>query len=138
MKEMTLKLAKLLSEGIMTYAATKNMKVVVAVVNSQGRPILAEVMDGAFLLSYEVAMKKAYTCAAVKMSTEELGKSVKAGGALEGLHDDRLIFFGGGEPLVVGGEVIGGLGVSGGTVKEDTDLGKFGVRLFEELIKTMA
>ena len=135
MKEITLKIAKALSEAIMGYAQSKNMKVVVAVCNSQGRPVCAEVMDGAFIISYEVAMKKAYTSVAVKMSTEKLGKSVKSGGALEGLHDDRLIFFGGGEPLVVDGEVIGGLGVSGGTVKEDTELGKFGAKFFEEILK---
>lgn len=132
-KKITLKLAKALSEGIRLYAEKAGMKVVVAVCNSQGRIITVDVMDDAFLISYDVATKKAYTAVAVKMSTSALGKAIKEGGVLEGFHNSELIFFGGGEPLMVGGEIVGGLGVSGGTVEEDENLGKFGAKLFEEL-----
>ena len=134
-KKITLQLAKALSEGIRIHAEELGMKVVVAVCNSQGRIITVDVMDDAFLVSYDVATKKAYTAVAVKMSTSALGEATKEGGALEGFHSDELIFFGGGEPLKIDGEIVGGLGVSGGTVDEDERLGKFGVKLFEALIR---
>ena len=136
-EKITLKTAQALSEGVRRYAESLGKSVVVAVCNSQGRIITVDVMDGAFLVSFDVATKKAYTSVAVKMSTARLGEEVKPGGALEGLHSDELIFFGGGEPLKVGDEVIGGLGVSGGTVKEDTDFAAFGAKLFEELYKML-
>ena len=135
MKTFGLELAKELSEGIRIYAKEKGVKVVVAVCDRAGNPVTVDVMDGAFIISYEVAMKKAYTSVGVKMSTEELGKAVKAGGVLEGLHDDRLIFFGGGAPLYIDGELVGGFGVSGGTVEEDSGFARFGVELFKEIIK---
>ena len=136
-EKITLKMAQALGEGIRRYAETLGKSVVVAVCNSQGRIITVEVMDGAFLVSYDVATKKAYTSVAVKMTTARLGEEVKPGGALEGLHSDKLIFFGGGAPLFADGEVIGGLGVSGGTVKEDTAFAEFGAKLFDELYKIL-
>ena len=136
-EKITLKMAQALSEGVRRYAETLGKNVVVAVCNSQGRIITVDVMDGAFLVSYDVATKKAYTSVAVKMSTARLGEEVKPGRALEGLNSDQLIFFGGGEPLFAGEEVIGGLGVSGGIVKEDTDFAVFGAKLFAELCKLM-
>ncbi|MBQ7643052.1 MAG: heme-binding protein [Clostridia bacterium] len=135
MERINLSLAKTLSEAIRRLAEQKGMKIVVAVCDPSGAPVLSEVMDGAFIISYEVALKKSYTCVAVKMSTAALGKAVKAGGKLEGLHDDRLVFFGGGEPLYVGDKLVGGLGVSGGTVEEDTFLASFGAEFFKELTK---
>ncbi|MBR1868214.1 MAG: heme-binding protein [Clostridia bacterium] len=135
MNKLNLKLAKSLSEGIRIYAESKGVNVVVAVCNAEGNPITVDVMDGAFIISYQVAMKKAYTSVGVKMSTEDLGNAVKKGGVLEGLHDERLIFFGGGAPLYIDGELVGGFGVSGGTVEEDSGFAKFGVELFKQLIK---
>ena len=133
-KDVTLEQAKLLSEGIRKFAAEKGMKIVVAVANSQGRPVSVEVMDGAFLVSYEVAAKKAYTSVAVKMSTAKLAEEVEKGKSLYGLQTvDQLIYLGGGEPLILNGQIVGGVGVSGGTAAEDTDLGAFAARLFTEL-----
>ena len=133
-KDVTLQQAKLLSEGVRRFAAEKGMKIVVAVANSQGRPVSVEVMDGAFLVSYEVAAKKAYTSVAVKMSTAKLQEEVEKGNSLYGLQTvDQLIYLGGGEPLVLNGQIVGGVGVSGGTAAEDTDLGAFAARLFTEL-----
>ena len=108
-KDVTLQQAKLLSEGVRRFAAEKGMKIVVAVANSQGRPVSVEVMDGAFLVSYEVAAKKAYTSVAVKMSTAKLQEEVEKGNSLYGLQTvDQLIYLGGGEPLVLNGQIVGG------------------------------
>lgn len=127
--------AKTLSEGVRTYAASVGKSVVVAVVNSEGRPITVDVMDGAFLVSFDVALKKAYTSVAVKMSTADLGKAVQPGGALFGFNEGGLVYFGGGEPLIRGGAMVGGLGVSGGTAEEDGAIAAFGAKFFEEMVK---
>ena len=90
--------------------------------------------DGAFLVSYEVAVKKAYTAVAVKMSTMELNQLVQPGGTFYGLQSlEGMVTFGGGVPITVGGVIIGGLGVSGGTGEEDHALCAYGLSVFDSL-----
>lgn len=101
-------------------AAELGKEFVFAVVNSEGNLILEEKMDKAILASIDIALKKAYTSAALKMPTSELAELVKPGGSLYGLHaDSKYVVFGGGYPLELNGEIVGAVGVSGGTVKED-------------------
>ena len=95
-------------------------------------------MDDAFLVSYDVATKKAYTSVAVKMSTMELSKIAQPGQTFYGvdkLDGGKIIIFGGGIPLKVDGKIVGGLGISGGTGEQDHDLALFGEAAFQELIK---
>ena len=73
-------------------------------------------MDGAFLVSFDVATKKAYTSVAVKMSTKELSVLAQPGGTFYGvdkMDNGKIVIFGGGVPLKVGDTIIGGLGISG-------------------------
>ncbi|WP_319200972.1 cob(I)yrinic acid a,c-diamide adenosyltransferase [uncultured Ilyobacter sp.] len=101
-------------------AAEMGKDFVFAVVNSEGNLILEEKMDNAILASTDIALKKAYTSAALKMPTSELADLVKPGGSLYGLHaDSKYVVFGGGYPLEFEGKIIGAVGVSGGTVEED-------------------
>jgi len=101
-------------------AAELGKDFVFAVVNSEGNLILEEKMDNAILASTDIALKKAYTSAALKMPTSELADLVKPGASLYGLHSDsKYVVFGGGYPLELKGEVVGAVGVSGGTVEED-------------------
>ena len=79
---------------------------VLAVVNSEGNLILEEKMDNAILASIEIALKKAYTAAALKIETSELAKLVQPNGSLYGLHTDRrYVVFGGGSLLKRNGEM---------------------------------
>ena len=79
--------------------------------------------------------KMTLSLARIKMSTAKLAEEVKSGGSLEGLDTrDGLIFLGGGAPLVAGGKVIGGIGISGGTAKEDTAYAETAVKIFNEII----
>ena len=133
-KEINLEKARELSKRVRQRAKEIGLNAVVAVANANGRPILVEVMDDAYLVSFDVAIKKAYTSAAVKMSTQKLSEEVKDGGSLKGLEsEEQLIYLGGGEPLKVGWEVVGAIGVSGGTAKEDSELALYGAKVFEEL-----
>ena len=133
-KEITLEKARALAQKVREKAEEIGLKAVVAISNSQGRPILVEVMDDAYLVSFDVAIKKAYTSAAVKMSTARLCSEVKVEGSLKGLETEQsLIFLGGGEPLKVGWEVVGAIGVSGGTAEQDSKLALYAAKQFEYL-----
>ena len=104
---------------------------VLAVVNSEGNLILEEKMDNAIFASIEIALKKAYTAAALKIETSELAKLVQPNGSLYGLHtDQRYVVFGGGSLLKKNGEIVGAVGVSGGTVDEDMTIARACVEAF--------
>lgn len=126
--------AKRLCEEIEKHAAAEGRRVVIAVTNTAGAPIAVHVMDGAYLVSFDVAIKKAYSAVAVKMPTIELGALVADGGTFQGL--DRitdLCTFGGGVPLYRGNVLAGGLGISGGTGEEDHALCEYALRVFRDL-----
>ena len=136
-KGITLEKAKQLIEKVEAYAAGKGIPAVIAICSPDGHPVAVHVMDGAFLVSFDVAIKKAYTAAAVKMSTLELGKLVQPGGTFQGLDKvqrDTMVFFGGGIPLKAGDTLIGALGVSGGSGEQDHDLAAYGLRILAEIL----
>lgn len=134
---MTLSLAKELIEAIEQKAKEQGMKVVIAVADQSARPVAVHSMDDAYIASFDIALHKAYTSASLKMSTQVLGDLSGPGQPLYGIqhtNGGKIVIFGGGEPLEEQGTVIGALGVSGGTAKEDTDLAAYGKRMFEEVI----
>jgi cob(I)alamin adenosyltransferase len=133
-KVLDLERAKRIIEAVETHAREQGKRAVIAVCNSEGNPVAGHVMDGAFLVSYEVAVKKAYTAVAVKMSTMELSALCQPGGTFYGLQAlDKVITFGGGVPLYADGVIVGGLGVSGGTGEEDHELALFGAAVMAAL-----
>lgn len=126
--------AKRLIEEVEKYAEQQGKKAVIAVCNAEGNPIAVHVMDGAFLVSYEVAMRKAYTSVAVKMSTMELSKIAQPGQTFYGLAQlEKMVIFGGGVPLTENGRIIGGLGISGGTGEEDHALCEYALSVFDKI-----
>lgn len=119
-------------------AAAMGVNAVVAVADAGGNPLSVDCMDDAFIASYDIAVNKAYTAVALKMSTAELAALAAPGGSLYGIqftNQNRIVIFGGGQPLRIGDGIVGGLGVSGGTAEQDTFLGEFGRRVFDELVK---
>lgn len=136
--KITLDQAKRLIEVIEEEAKRRNMQAVIAVCGPDGNPIAVHVMDGAFLVSFDVAVKKAYTSVAVKMSTMELNALAQPGGTFYGLdkmEGGNIIIFGGGIPIKVGENIIGGLGVSGGTGEQDHSLAEYGISKLAEICK---
>ena len=133
-KVMDLGMAKQVIAAVEEQAKAQGKHAVIAVSNAEGNPIAVHVMDGAFLVSYEVAVKKAYTAVAVKMSTMDLSALCQPGGTFYGLQAlDKVITFGGGIPLYRDGVIVGGLGVSGGTGEEDHALAEYGAAVFQSL-----
>lgn len=124
--------AKALTEKIEKEAERRGKKAVIAICNEQGNPISVHVMDGAYLVSFDVAVKKAYTAVALKMPTIKLAELVKPGATFYGLSGDKIITIGGGVPLERDGKVIGGLGVSGGTGEEDNSLCEYALSVFDK------
>lgn len=99
--------------------------VVVAVVDAAGLPVVLHRMTGSLLASIDIAANKAWSSAAFRKTTAELGELAAAGGPLPGLADGnagRVVLFGGGVPLFDADRLLGGFGVSGGTVEEDIDI----------------
>ncbi|CAB3393563.1 GlcG/HbpS family heme-binding protein [Kyrpidia spormannii] len=94
----------------------------VAIADAGGNLLAFLRMEGAPLLSGEIARNKAYTAAAFGKATGEWYDFIKDEPALlHGIvHTDRLVIFGGGLPLFYGDHLLGGIGCSGGSAEEDT------------------
>ena len=115
-------------------AKEMNLSAVFTIVNSEGNLIIEERMDNAILVSIDVAYKKAYTAAALKLNTEDLTALVQPGAMFYGLQSDpKYIVFGGGMLLKVNGKIVGAVGVSGGTAQEDIEIAKACVEAFETI-----
>ena len=100
----------------------------VAVADRAGHLVAFGRMDGAPLLSAQIAQDKAYTVSAFGLPTHQWWDLVREEPAL--LHGivktDRLIIFGGGVPLTRGGETVGAVGVSGGSSGQDHQIAAAG------------
>ena len=96
----------------------------IAVVDA-GAHLLAFVrMDGAILASIDISVGKATTAVLMNMPTSELYDLAQPGAPLYGIEttNGNLVVFGGGIPLVLDDEVVGAVGVSGGSVEQDVDV----------------
>jgi len=134
LSKMTLAVARELIRATQTKARDIGVKAVVAVSDAGGNPIAVECMDDAFLASYDIAVNKAYTVAALKMPTSRLAELAKPGGSLYGIQNTnggRIVIFGGGEVLETSAGIIGGIGVSGGSAEQDTLLGRYAKEYFQ-------
>lgn len=123
--DVTLEMAKQLIAAVEQRAAQMGVHAVIAVANKGANPVAVHCMDQSFIASYEIAFNKAYTCAALKMPTTRLKTLAQPGGELYGIqhtNNGRIVIFGGGIPIMVNGQCIGGLGVSGGSEEQDTAL----------------
>lgn len=106
--------------------------VVFAAVDEGGNLMLLQRMEGALLGSVDVAAGKAYTACAFKMPTHVLGKEARPDGSLYAIDTSapgKIVLFGGGFPYEVDGKVVGGIGISGGTVEQDMAIARYALNL---------
>lgn len=99
-----------------------NTRMDIAVVDAGGNLKTFARMDGAWLGSIDISIRKARTARWFDMNTGEIGKLSQPGGPLFGIEHSNggLITFPGGVPLKNGkGEIVGAIGVSGSTVDDD-------------------
>ena len=123
-----------LCKVVIMKAREQGIKVVAAVCDNGGNLLSLKRDDDAFIASIDIAINKAFTSTSLKMSTEQVGKLSQPGASLYGLqytNSGKIVIFGGGVTLTVNGEIVGALGVSGGSAEQDTALAEFGKKIFE-------
>src|SRR5580698_2081276 len=94
----------------------------VAVADEGGNLVAHVRMDGAWLGSVDISIKKAFTSRAFDIATKDLATHSQSGNQFFGIHasnDGKIMIFAGGIPLKQGGKVIGAIGVSGGSGDQD-------------------
>ncbi|QHS51340.1 heme-binding protein [Edaphobacter sp. 12200R-103] len=105
----------------------------VAVVDEGGNLLAFERMANAWLGSIDISIKKAWTSRAFDIETQDLAKHSQSGDQFFGIHvsnDCKVMIFAGGIPLKKDGKVVGGVGVSGGSGKQDQTVAEAGAAAF--------
>lgn len=123
-----LELAKKMAEKAQHKASELKVPIVFSVVDEGGNLLLMHRMEGSLLASVDISINKAYTALSLKMPTDKLAALVQPGGALYGIqssNNNRIVTFGGGLPIECDNKVIGGIGVSGGTVEQDMEVAQY-------------
>ncbi len=102
----------------------------IAVVDAGGQLIAHVRMDGAWMGSVDISIKKAWTSRAFDIQTKDLGDNSQPGQQFYGIdasNGGKVMIFAGGIPLSSDGVVVGGLGVSGGSGEQDQSVAEAGV-----------
>lgn len=101
----------------------------IAVADAGGNLVAHVRMDGAWLGSIDISINKAFTARAFDIQTKDLAENAQPGQQFYGIHASnggRIMIFAGGIPLTSGGEVVGAVGVSGGTGDQDQAVAEAG------------
>ncbi len=125
----TLEEAKRVIEAAEKKATEIGQPMDIAVVDAGGNLKAFARMDGAWLGSIDISVRKARTARYFDLPTEELGELSQPGGPLYGIEvsNGGLITFPGGLPLLgTDGAAIGAIGVSGSTVEDDQAVAEAG------------
>jgi uncharacterized protein GlcG (DUF336 family) len=134
----TLEEAKRMVNAAEVEALSQGQPMNIAVVDSGGNLIAFARMDGAWLGSVDIAIKKAWTSRAFDIETKALSKLAQPGQDFYGIHasnDGKVMIFAGGVPLKRNGIVVGAIGVSGGMGKQDQAVAEAGAEAFNSATK---
>ena len=124
-KVLTLEGAKKIAAAAEAEARKNNWNVVIAVVDDGGHLLYLQRIDGTQTGSIEVAIQKARTAQAFKRPTKVFEDAIAGGrNALIALHGALPLE--GGLPIMVGGQLVGAIGVSGVKSTEDGQIAKAG------------
>jgi len=115
----TLAKAREMGRAALAKAEEMEVAITVCVVDQGGNVVLKARMDGASYLPGQFAEDKAWTAAGLGFATSDLAPLVQPGEMVYGITHPRVVTFGGGLPLREGDAVVGGVGVSGGSVDDD-------------------
>jgi len=134
-KNISLELSNKLLEAAIVKGKELGMPFSVSIVDKVGNLKAFSAMDGAPVLSLEIAQNKAFSAAAYNRATHEWYDRLKDDPPLlHGLvHTDRLVIFGGGYPIKVNGELVGGIGVSGGHYTHDMQVCEAALEVVQQL-----
>lgn len=132
--------ARKMAAAALKKAAELGVPETVCISDAGGYPLVLERMDGARVTGPQIAWNKAFTAAGHKRSTH-LFNTLPNGPALPGNEafgiqwsfDGKFAIFVGGFPIVVDGEVVGGVGLSGGNGEQDIACGVAALQALQEL-----
>ena len=133
--------ARAMARAALDKAAAIGVLETVCITDEGGYPLVLERMDGARVTGPQIAWNKAFTAAGHKRSTH-LFNTPPGGPALPGNEafgiqwsfDGKFAVFVGGFPVVVDGEVVGGVGLSGGNGEQDTACGVAALQALHDLL----
>ncbi|MGY0569891.1 GlcG/HbpS family heme-binding protein [Bradyrhizobium sp. RDM12] len=117
--------AKTIADRVEAESVRAKVPVAICIIDIHGNVVLQHRMSGAPTFSIEISERKAYTSALVGLRTADLFPLVQPGRELfplMGLSGGRFCSMGGGAPLTREGQVVAGVGVSGGTVEQDVSI----------------
>ena len=118
----TMEKARLIIDAAIAKAKQIGQPMNIAVVDAGTNLTAFARMDGAWLGSIDIAINKAFTAKAFDISTLELGRNSQPGNQFYGIHvsnHSRVMIFAGGIPIKVNGQIVGAVGVSGGSGEQD-------------------
>lgn len=125
--------ARMLIEGAREKADAIGVPMCIAITDEGGNLVAFERMDGGKVTSSIIAVDKAFTAAGAKKATHEYGAASQPGAPAYGIASaigGRLMVVGGGLPVIVDGDVVGGIGVSSGTPGQDQEVAQAGIDAF--------
>lgn len=125
--------ADVLLAGARARAAEIGVPMCIAITDEGGNLVAFERMDGGKVTSITIAIDKSFTASGAKKATHEYGEVSQPGAPVYGIASaigGRLMVVGGGLPVVVDGDVVGGIGVSSGTPAQDRDVAQAGIDAF--------
>lgn len=140
---LTLEDALIILQAAEEEAQRIGVKQTICVADDGGHAIALHRMTGARLTGVDIAIAKAFTAAGHQRATH-LFNEPPNGPALPGneafginqMHPGKFAIFVGGFPIVHEGQVIGGVGISGGTGEQDKAVGAAALKAFEEKVAT--
>lgn len=138
LKILTDEATEIIISSVLKKASDLERKVCISVYGSQGTELAYFKMTKAPELCSQIARDKAYTSACFGVATTDWQEILKNEDerVLSGLSQVKgFMTFGGGIPILVDGELIGGVGVSGASENEDVMCAQAGVDAFEQLSK---
>ncbi|MFH1804787.1 MAG: heme-binding protein [Pseudomonadota bacterium] len=136
-KRLSIADAKILIDGARHRATEIGIPMCIAITDESGVLIAFERMDGGKVTSTTIAQDKAFTAAAARKATHEYAAVAQPGGVAFGIDSEvggRLSIVAGGLPVIVEGDVVGGIGVSSGTPPQDQDCAQAGIDHFLKII----
>lgn len=125
--------AKRIIEAAEKKAAEIGQPMNIAVADEGGNLVSHVRMDGAWLGSIDISIKKAYTSRAFDIATKDLAEHSQSGGQFFGIHasnNGKIMVFAGGIPLKKDGKVVGAIGVSGGSGEQDHSVAEAGAAAY--------
>lgn len=127
MSSLTLKQAEEWITRACSKASQLGVKVSVVVVDAGGNPVASARMDGAGILTPDIARGKAYTAIAFKSHSKDITERMKerpaAALGLTQVSGNRIVFLPGGVLATKDGEIVGAVGVSGASSDQDHECG---------------